>query len=434
MRRGIIGLLFSLLCITALGQQNRNNTVIPWSDTLSAEENIARNAIAMQDDDQWNFIEEIVKDKSIVILGEQMHFDITSTTARIGLLRKLHECGFTTLVFEMAPMLSGYAFGRLPSGDMLTSEDLLFFTPWIMHRESIDPILEMLDSGYFKFLGMDCDILGYDLLIAQQILDSYPPTDDFNISWDRLSILWMQLINYVTDPESITFEEQLEYISILNTIRNRVDYLIDIYGNTTDLSAMKQWLINMDRNFFDFSSRLKYRVFSGLLGSMRIQIRDKAMAENVLWYRKNFPEEKLIIWCANMHAEKDGSQAIYDNSTGYYFNLLGENLFHALGNEVYSIAVTSLNRTDGLQSGKLEQQIARFTDDAPYAFIDFESLRWLDGYRNTVFEFPALPTLSLIQGHWLNIFDGIYYIRDIECMQLNNKTEDPENPKTESSN
>lgn len=88
-----------------------------------------------------------------------MHFDITSTTARIGLLRKLHECGFTTLVFEMAPMLSGYAFGRLPSGIRITTEELLYYSPWLMDRESIAPILQMLDSGYFKFFGMDCDIV-----------------------------------------------------------------------------------------------------------------------------------------------------------------------------------------------------------------------------------------------------------------------------------
>lgn len=235
--------------------------ISPWDNSHTPEWNIARNAIAMQDDDQWDFIKEIVKDKSIVVLGEQMHFDITSTTARIDLLRKLHECGFTTLVFEMAPMLSGYAFGRLPSGDMLTSEDLLFSTPWIMHRESIAPILEMLDSGYFKFFGMDCDIPYSDIFIAKQILDEYSQTDDLGIPWTRLHTLWGQLQNHSHDPESITPEEQFEYISILNQIRNRVDCLIDQYGMTTDFSAIKQWLRNMDRNFFDFSSRLKYRVF-----------------------------------------------------------------------------------------------------------------------------------------------------------------------------
>lgn len=102
----------------------------------------------------------------------------------------------------------------------------------------------------------------------------------------------------------------------------------------------------MDRNFFDFSSRLKYRVFGGLLGSMRVQIRDNAMAENVLWYRKHFPDEKLIIWCANLHAVKDASQIMDCELNDYYHNLLTENLYHELGNEVYSIAITSLNRSD----------------------------------------------------------------------------------------
>ena len=145
MKIRIISLLFSLLCATTWGQQQGDRGIL-WADTLSTAANIARNAVAMQDDEQWDFIEEIVKEKSIIVLGEQMHFDITSTTARIGLLRKLHECGFTTLVFEMAPMLSGYAFGRLPSGIRITTEELLYYSPWLMDRESIAPILQMLDS------------------------------------------------------------------------------------------------------------------------------------------------------------------------------------------------------------------------------------------------------------------------------------------------
>lgn len=124
-----------------------------------------------------------------------------------------------------------------------------------------------------------------DFLVAKKILDGYPQTDDLTIPWFQLHRLWAQLQSHSHDPESITSGELFEYISILNQIRNRVDCLIDQYGMTTDFSAIKQWLRNMDRNFFDFSSRLKYRVFGGLLGSMRVQIRDNAMAENVLWYK-----------------------------------------------------------------------------------------------------------------------------------------------------
>ena len=84
------------------------------------------------------------------------------------------------------------------------------------------------------------------------------------------------------------------------------------------------------------------------------------MAENVLWYRKHFPDEKLIIWCANLHAVKDASQIMDCELNDYYHNLLTENLYHELGNEVYSIAITSLNRSDLQQPGELERQIAHF--------------------------------------------------------------------------
>lgn len=420
-----LGIFFCLLAGVGWAQVAAHTPIVSpvaWDDRSGAAENVARNVIAMEDDNDWDFIEEIVKDKSVVILGEQMHFDLTSNTARVGLLRKLHDCGFRTLVFEMAPMLSGYAFGRLPSGDGITLEELLGYGPWIMDRESIAPILEMLESGYFRFFGMDCDIVFSDFLVAKKILDAYPPTDDMTVPWFRLHRLWGALQAHSHDPESITDEEQLEYVSILNQLRNRVDYLRDRYGETVELSAVKQWLRNMDRHFFDFSSRLKYRVFGGLLGAMRVQIRDKAMAENVLWYRKHFPDEKLIVWCANLHAAKDESQIEYtqqelaDNCAGYYTNVLGENLAHELGGEIYSIAITSLNRSDGRQPGELERQIARLTHDAPYAFIDFEPLRWLDGYRTAVFDFPEIGCRK--EGRWLNVFDGVYYIRDIECMRF----------------
>lgn len=99
---------------------------------------------------------------------------------------------------------------------------------------------------------MDCDIPYSDIFIAKQILDEYSQTDDLGIPWTRLHTLWGQLQNHSHDPESITPEEQFEYISILNQIRNRVDCLIDQYGMTTDFSAIKQWLRNMDRNFSIF--------------------------------------------------------------------------------------------------------------------------------------------------------------------------------------
>jgi hypothetical protein len=63
------------------------------------------------------------------------------------------------------------------------------------------------------------------------------------------------------------------------------------------------------------------------------------------------------------------------------------------------------------ERGKLEMEIARTIGNAPYAFINFEPLRFADSYRDQEFESSVIIKKH---GKWLYIFDGIYYIRDQE--------------------
>ncbi len=72
----------------------------------------------------------------------------------------------------------------------------------------------------------------------------------------------------------------------------------------------------------------------------------------------------------------------------YYYWLLGENLHNHFGDELYSIAFTSLNQSieNFYPPGKLENTISDAANNSPYAFIDFEDLRFQDGYRNVSFE------------------------------------------------
>ena len=80
-----------------------------------------------------------------------------------------------------------------------------------------------------------------------------------------------------------------------------------------------------------------------------------------------------------------------------------------LRHKIYSLAFASLpNETD---RGNFEVEIAKATGNAPYAFIDFETLRFADGYRDQAFESNVIVKK---QGKWLYIFDGLYYIRDLD--------------------
>jgi len=50
-----------------------------------------------------------------------------------------------------------------------------------------------------------------------------------------------------------------------------------------------------------------------------LRSRDMQMAENIDWIIKNFPEEKFIVWTANLHGAKDVSQTRYPVDSLFYF-------------------------------------------------------------------------------------------------------------------
>lgn len=115
-------------------------------------------------------------------------------------------------------------------------------------------------------------------------------------------------------------------------------------------------------------------------------------------FTDHFPEDRIIIWCANFHGAKDISQTQYrEGSLDYfYFQLMGEHLAHKLGDGVYSLAFTSLTQspTEYASPGLLEKEIAKATGDNGWAFIDFVPLRFAPGYRNKEFESSVIMKKS----------------------------------------
>ncbi|MDR0743605.1 MAG: hypothetical protein LBF05_04520 [Tannerella sp.] len=88
---------------------------------------------------------------------------------------------------------------------------------------------------------------------------------------------------------------------------------------------------------------------------------------------------------------------------------MGESVYAECGDKMYSLAFTSLEY--GERRGTLEREIANITENAPFAFIDFEPLRFAYGYCDQEFESNVIIKK---REKWLHIFDGIYYIRDQE--------------------
>jgi len=205
--------------------------------------------------------------------------------------------------------------------------------------------------------------------------------------------------------------EQFEMMRIFDAISIYTQYLLSEKGESKDLKALMQWI----RNANTYYSWGKF-YGGGHTNEDKLiwRNRDSQMAENILWTVENYPEEKFTVWCGNLHGAKDISLTYYpaDSSRYFIYQTMGESVYSKLGNKMYSIAVTSLNNDYGKEAkdtGVLELEIAKFTNDAPFAFVNCEPLRFAEGYFNRYFDCNAIMKKS---GKWLYIFDGIYYIRD----------------------
>lgn len=410
--------------------------VFSWDNSQTPEWNIARNAIALDSCTQWDFLDEILRGKRVLIIGEQGHADRTTVSVRAHMLHELKELGFETVLFEVAPFI--------PVSENALLKESISHDQWestldlqpCYHMHEFRPAIEMIKNGEITIAGMD--ILVDDSVVdtIQAILEkNYETSPDFLVDWDRLKELQHKLNpgKSYAFGSMLSFAEEQEYMNTLNQIRNETDRLIRHIGKNRELSAVRQWLRNMDRNYaltHSFSTEVN------TISAYFNQTRDRMMAENVMWYVEHFPDEKFVVWCANFHGNKDISQTIYrpDNNCYYLFNLMGEQLYNRLGNELYSMALTSLNQRypdyytqemiNYIQAenggkmaadyppGELERTIGTVTNDAPFAFVDFERLRDKEGYRDVLFEMSAIYKKH---GQWLNMYDGLYYIRDMEA-------------------
>ena len=213
--------------------------------------------------------------------------------------------------------------------------------------------------------------------------------------------------------DKLSINEQYELMKMIDDISNHTRYLMHLHGGNSDLKVIMQWIRNLNTNFSNVESLEDIEIMKTKVSQTALdnRNRDIQMAENIDWIFKNYPQEKLIVWCANFHGAKDISQTCYPADPLLYFTFqsMGEFLHATQGEKMYSLAFTSLQYSKNLESGTLETEIAKKTENAPFAFINYESLRFADGYRDKEFDSSVIVKK---RGKWMYIFDGLYYIRD----------------------
>ena len=388
--------------------------VSPWDETLSVEQNIAKNAIALENNEDFSFLDDIVRNRSVIILGEEGHADYSTFELKLKMINYLQNRGFRSVACEGLSFITSYVFSNPKYADLTKDWTISPFVWWgskdlLSDSQLFQSFLETMKERKIRIWGIDYYPTNYDMIAVKKILDEYS-NNTLWIYWLRLVELYFQ--KYAGLPERLSVTEQYDLMRMIDRISNYTQYMMHSKGASMELEAIMQWIRNLNMAFSHVESLDTVENLIANLSpvvTLGIRNRDVQMAENINWILKNFPDEKLIVWTANFHGAKDISQTRYPADSLLYFNIqcMGEFLHASLGDKMYSLAFTSYSK--GSEAGMLEKEIAHAIDDAPFGFIDFEPLRFADGYRDKEFGSSVIGKKS---GKWLYIFDGLYYIRD----------------------
>lgn len=409
--------LFIIVCSVTHGQVFFDSEV--YSQKVNKIETIDPYYTNFQDLD---FLRDKLKDKQIVILGESGHGDGSTFLAKTRLIKYLtSELGFNTVALEGGGFFDiYYASYKVSKGDSLHKElSNAWYHLWSMSKQTQEFINHLeKNNSKIDILGIDNQAGNLYWLELPNVLGNlfndevYSSVDPDKFKTNYLLFYYAYVLRMV-DVNKVNI---LQFRNDISLIKANILKINDEHS-----AAMHQALLNLER-FID-QMLLDDGTYSHQ--NLSINLRDSMMAENVKWYLQRNPDRKVIIWTANLHAADNLNEAIYAEDDDFYHVLkpLGQRLKDQYGNKVFNVAFTSSEGENATIYDTIPSIIKIYPESWEselsnqiqwdYAFIDFEVIRKSNKYDHYTFS-SSLLGYNNKQGNWLNIFDGVFFIRRME--------------------
>jgi erythromycin esterase-like protein len=334
--KNIINVLFLVNSLLA-NAQNFNPKYITLSENPKVED--------------FSFLKAELKNVQVILLGEKSHFDGNVFETKTEIVKYLHnELGFNTIAFESGVYDVWKAQQNINNGaNVKEAFEKSLFQIWSKTKE-FQSFIEFYDRNKkdLKLFGFDNQITGKygeEKLIKDLYEYCNKNQIQINLNEDDLALL-LESIYYGTFDEN-----DITYVDFKNSLSKTINSISKKQKNEEQfywIQIIKN-LLSMGEISFN-----KISILSSFNTTAEDNIRDKQMANNLLEYIKNHPNEKIICWGANQHFANDMSSI--NASIIKEFVPMGSYVKKELKEKMYSLA--TITASDSIYMlGKWEKTI-----------------------------------------------------------------------------
>ncbi len=416
MKNWILILISTLcsLCLSQCDNKTSNNNVYEIESVNPLDSNY----------NDFLFLDNVLKDVDIVFIGEQTHGEGTVTKAKTRLIKYLNSnLGFNTLVFEASfydTYMAGAFIKSMQNKDIILKSAIPPMWYNTKEFEEIRNILkEEVTSDSLKLYGIDCQTrsLARNTLfnyLGKKLIKNGNQIDSSSL------ILLNKYIWSTPNKNGSYFDNNADSVNVFKYLDNLIEESKNI--KSKPVGFWTQSLINLRTNLL--INIIKFNDDGPIY--YRNNIRDKIMAENILWIIGNRNKgDKIIVWSASMHNARNIRLIEEVSDTSFYNNYIpmGQIVYNNIGNKMYSIAFTSstglyqvpymMNEPVAITSKQVNSIESYFQNNSiEYGFVNLRGTETNGFFWENIYSNPHGH--KNVKAVWPKIHDGIFYIDSIQ--------------------
>lgn len=356
--------------------------------------------IDINNSNKYDFLDELVKDKKVIALGEYSHWDGSTFIHKTEIIKYLHEKhGFNIIAFESAFDQIEITNLYNPLYNNIDSVKSQLFPHWKNVKE-MQALFGYMKNENMILTGFDSQHYNNTCNIPDSISKYFSnELERINSNVNFKNTLNILLNNFGKSHTMIPTENKKEFIITLNNLINEARKSVE---KSLIIDFWIQELISIKGNAVSSWSLPNYM--------LAINIRDEYMSKNLLWLiNTKYKNQKIIVWAQSAHTCRNRFEIASKKEKIYTAtHYLADYLYDDLKDNLYTIAFIYNNRNHKKNRSKasLEFQLGL---NHEYAFIETIANK---EYKINGF-YDIKEGAATKYSNWNSICDGFYFINDM---------------------